>query len=110
MSARGLNKVMLFAILFLSFSSCDIPCTRYIVPYSMRDTYARRLRDLVASANPHSDEEPEDNIKQAAYVLEKTYSIAVNGEWNGFKQKCECDSAEVIRALNDTTLIKYTKE
>lgn len=67
-------KIALLAVL-LAF--CLVGCNKQyptyevsyhkVIPAEARDAAAKWVLDTVGAANPHSDEEPEDNIKQAQY-------------------------------------------
>lgn len=58
---------------------------RYI-PDDKKIEAAKFLNDLVKNANPHSDEEPEDNIAQAEITMLNIYGIRTIGLRNKYRR------------------------
>lgn len=67
-------KKMKIALLAVLSVFCFMGCTQYptyevnyrkVIPAEKKAEAAKYILDLVAAANPYSDEEPEDNIIQA---------------------------------------------
>lgn len=78
-------KIMLLAVLSVF---CFMGCTQYptqkanyqrVIPAEKKVEAAKYIMDLVAAANPHSDEEPEDNIIQAERTAVALFGVVTFG-------------------------------
>lgn len=85
-------RTILIALIFLltltgcdetspSSSNYEYEYGRYI-PDDKKTEAAEFLKELVKNANPHSDEEPEDNIAQAERTMFSIYSVRTIGTRN----------------------------
>lgn len=55
------------------------PAYANIIPDSRQQEAAKWILEVVAAANPHSDEEPEDNIAQAEKTALKLFGVPTLG-------------------------------
>ena len=49
------------------------------IPYSQQEDANKLLESIIEKANPHSDEEPEDNIKQAQETVHEMFGVRTIG-------------------------------
>ena len=77
--------LVLVALLLIGCSGNSKPIEtvgyRKIIPPEDRDRVGKWVTATVAAANPHSDEEPEDNVYQVEKTALEVYGIATLGMW-----------------------------
>lgn len=98
--------VAVSSIVLLAMSECDAtkpgsPGYNTVIPKENQEAAAKLMLALVEKANPMSDEEPEDNIRQAQRTVESLYGKSVLGLWRHYRftgyddltpeQKARCD-------------------